>query len=61
MAFELTIMAVNKGLASDDTTVCEISGSISTPVYLIELKILLPLPFNPLYLSLLIDKLPVVP
>ena len=61
MAFEPAIMTVNKGLAPDDTTVREISGSISKPVYLIELKISLPLLVNPLYLTLLINKLPVVP
>ncbi len=61
MAFEPAIMTVNKGLASDDTTIREISGAISKPVYLIELKILLSLPVNPFYPSLLIDKLPAVP
>ena len=61
MVFKITIVAVNKGLASNDTTVREIPGPVSKPVYLIQLKISLPLLVNPFYLSLLIDKLSVVP
>ncbi len=53
-------MTVDEGFAPDDTTVREISGSISKPVYLIELKISLPLLVNPLNLTLLINKLLVV-
>ena len=40
-------MTVDEGLASDDTTVREIPGAIS--IYLIEFKISLPLPINPLF------------
>jgi len=60
MSLEFLIEAVNKGSASNDAAVCEISGSVSKSIYIIQLKILLPFLVYPSNLSSLIDKLPVI-
>ena len=54
------VETVNKGFASYDAAVCEISGSISKSINTFQFKILLPFLVNPCNLSSLINKLPVI-